>query len=206
MSSGRKMTVQELAELALFLANEGADYQRAQPDRAMTRFAQSLSVFRQLNAPNEAWVAFILYSIGQLKTPDQRALAFYESAVQVQRRLGLTQEVADSLRQYGQAAARIKAYPHAQDWLGKALVIYQILGLAQPVKSLWAEIGHLPIDPQHQPDIAPQPHAFEIRVLGQPRDRFRVAPDGVVQWTTVGELAQSTPLGLTGWEVVCIDQ
>jgi tetratricopeptide (TPR) repeat protein len=205
MTSGRKMSLQEQAQLALFLANEGADYQGTQPARARTRYAQSLSVFRQLNAPNEAWVAFILFSLGQIKAQDQQdrqPLAFYESAVHVQRQLGMTQDVADQLRQYGQAAARLKAYTHALDWLGKALTIYHVLGIDQPARALWAEIRRLPAAQSDQ--LVPQPHDFEIRVQEECKERFRVNPDGAMQWT-VGDLAQPTPLGLADWDVVCVD-
>lgn len=79
MESGKKLSIQQLAELALFLANEAIDYMASSPYHAVVRFVQSLSVFRELNAPNQTWIAFILFSLGKLKYQDHQssnALAF----------------------------------------------------------------------------------------------------------------------------------
>ncbi len=209
MASGRAMTVQEQAELALFLAKEGLAYQTGQtghPFYATVRYAQSLSVFRSLNAPNETWVAFLLFHLGQLKTGRQ-TLAFFESAAYVQRRRREDKDDADMLWNIGQALLSLDAIAQSLFWLEQAQAVYQTLGLADYVQWSRGEIRKLQAQHPQAPvtALASPAHQFEIRVEGQCKEQFRVTPDGVVAWNTCSGFNRPVVFGLTGWEVVCVD-
>lgn len=209
MASERKLTAQETAELALFLAKEGLAYQSGQaghPYHAAVRYAQSLSTFRSLNAPNEAWIAFLLYHLGQLKDQPQ-AFPFFESAAYVQQRRRQDKDDADMLWQIAKSLAASGANLQAQHWFEQVADLYQTLGLTQSVESARREIQKFqaahPLPQSQQPAFPP--HDFEIHIEGQRKEGFRVTPDGVVNWITFSEFNRPIVLGLTGWDVVSVD-
>ncbi len=216
MASEQKLTIQQLAELALFLAKEGAAYQSGQaghPYHATVRYAQSLSVFRQLNAPNEAWISFVLHNLGNLKAQDHQlkhALAFLEAAAYVQQRLGENKDVADTLLDIGRTICENGAYSLAQRLFEQAARIYQAIGLKEQSDTLLSKIEKLKLAYDKTSGWKPRsltdrPHEFEIQVYGQAIVKFTVTPAGEVQWSLVDSLNQPLALGLTDWDVVCVD-
>jgi tetratricopeptide (TPR) repeat protein len=211
MSDGRPVTVQELAELAIHLSDEGISLQnKNRHDQAVVRYTQSLSVFQSLNTPNESWVSFLLQNIGRLKAHRQQlaqGLAMIESAGYVEQRIGQTEEVANILREVGQSAAEFKAYALAKIWFQKTAVMYRALGLERSFEALKQQVQAIHPDPaQAQAFVPDRPHQFEINVFGRSQKRCVVTPDGAVEWRIVGELSQPTALGLDGWDLICLDR
>lgn len=210
MSEGRKLTLTELAQLAIFLADEGLKYQnQGTRNAALVRYAQSLAIFRTLNSPNETWVAFLLFNIGRLQAQDQppRApLAFMESAAYVQQRIPPDEDMIYKLGEIAREMATLGAKALAQPVLLKAGTLAKEQRMQQPylaLKEQWFSLERI------QPKLAlqpGQPHHFEIRSTPANRERFIVAPDGVLHWDAAPALVQPSVLGLTGWEIACIDR
>lgn len=210
MSEGRNLTLTELAQLAIYLADEGLKYQnQGTRSAALVRYAQSLAVFRTLNSPNETWVAFLLFNIGRLQAQDQPPrgpLAFMESAAYVQQRIPPDEDMVYKLGEIAHEMASLGAKALAQPVLQRAGALAKQHRMQEPYLELKEQWIHLE---RMQPKLAlnpGQPHRFEIRSTEANRERFAVTPDGVVHWEKEPALVQPSVLGLTGWEIACIDR
>jgi tetratricopeptide (TPR) repeat protein len=215
MDSGRKLTAQELAELAIFLYQEGDSYQQqGQYYHAKVRFAQSLSVFRKLGVSNETWIAALLYNLGRLSAHEgetKQALAFFEASAYVQQRLGEEESVADLFQKLGRAIAEIGDYALACWLLERAARIYQALGMQEQSSLAQKELSKVTrLTSDLEDAVSPvshtrRPHEFAIQIDDQAKERFIITINGEVQWSTIKRLDQPLTLGLTSWQVVSID-
>ncbi|RLC76140.1 MAG: hypothetical protein DRI81_10615 [Chloroflexi bacterium] len=215
MDSGRKLTAQELAELALFLYQEGDSYQQqGQYYHAKVRFAQSLSVFRKLGISNETWVAALLYNLGRISVhggENKQALAFFEASAHIQQRVGEEESVADLFQELGRAIAKIGDHALAYWLLERASRIYQAVGMQEQSNLAQKELSRVAgLTSSLEDGISPashthRPHEFAIQIDDQAKERFIVTVDGEVQWSTDKGPDQPLTLGLTSWQVVSID-
>jgi hypothetical protein len=164
MESGKKLSTQQLAEPALFLANEAIDYTASSPYHAVVRFAQSLSVFRELNAPNQTWIAFILFRLGKLKYQNHQpgqALAFFEAAGYLQNQVIVDQDAANLLSEMNQCIGKARAAVRAGDTQEPLAHQFEIQVIGQP-KNYMLVTPSGEITWKDIPDFT-QPVVYELR-------------------------------------------
>jgi tetratricopeptide (TPR) repeat protein len=214
MESHHSLSTQEKAELAMFLFDDGSKYYgQRRYNYAITRFAQSLSAFEQLNMPNYAWIASLLYFLGSISLNQQQAsiaLNFFRAAAQVQQRAASDESGADLLLKISQATAQLGHYAIAQQYLENAKANYQAIGLHGQAQSVQTQIEHMiMLHEKHafhlSQDDLPHPHEFLIQVSGQIFKKLSVGADGNVQWFVQSEINYPLELGLTDWEIICVN-
>jgi tetratricopeptide (TPR) repeat protein len=214
MGSKTELNSPEMADLAMFLFDEGeTHYRRGDFRRARTRFAQSLSVFQQLNQPNYAWIASMLYYLGNISLNEKQAQTmawgFLKSAAQIQVRAKDDESGANLLRDMGEAALQLGRYALAQQWFEGSEKIYQALGLDEQALVVRKQLDRANILQDRyayrsSPDDGIRPYEFLIKVHGQVTRKFSVSESGEIQWSIQGrKFDQDMDLGLDGWEVVC---
>jgi tetratricopeptide (TPR) repeat protein len=213
MESKQELTSPEMAGLAKFLFDEGViHYGRGDDRQARTRFSQCLSVFEQLNKPNYAWIASLLYYLGRIILNEKKAemaWGFLKSSAQIQGRADDDESGADLLRDMGELAMRLGKYTLAQQWFEGSGKIYKALGLDEQALEVRKQLDRANIlQDQHayrsSPDDVIRPYEFQIKVHGQLAKKFSVSKNGEIRWSTLGrKIDQDMVLGLEGWEVVC---
>lgn len=225
MEPDRKLTVEEISELALFLYKEGVSLDRqGDPYHVGIRYAQSLSVFMhldQLNAvrtnagrPNEFWLAALLYRLGKLRGRSgetKQVRAFFEAAVYLHQRLEEKDATPELWLSLGRAFTQLGDYLRAQRLIERATDLYQKRGQPEQAVALENELkksSELSDQQTYRLASIPsedQAHEFTIRVHEQAKEKFVVTPEGDVQWGVVPGFDSPVVYDLNGWEVVCTD-
>lgn len=99
MGQANRLTAKDLAELALFLYDSGdSAFRQGNLLHASNWFAQSLSVFGQLHANNDIWIAALLLSLGKIALQAgqvKHAQAFLEACSNICARLPEDEVVQD---------------------------------------------------------------------------------------------------------------
>jgi tetratricopeptide (TPR) repeat protein len=213
MESKSKLTPAELMDLARSLFDEGVVYyEQGDISHATARFAQSLSVFEQLRMPNYAWIASLLYHLGNISLNEQPAsvaLGFLKSAARVQQRADKDESGADLLQNMGKAAVRLGNYTLAHQWFEHSEKIYRVLALNDQALDVRQQLERvLKLQDRYasrssQDDML-RPYEFSIRVNGQVTKKFSVSAIGEIQWSILEtKFDQPIVLEFEGWEVIC---
>ena len=213
MESNKELTYPELADLDMFLFDEGViHYRRGDNRHAKTRFVQCLSVFQQMNKPNYSWIASLLYHLGNIclnEKQAQMAWDFLKSAAQIQGRADDDESGAKLLRDIGELATRLGKYTLAQKWFEASKKIYQNLELDEQTLGVQKQLDRANMLQDRyayrsSPDEVVRSSVYQIKVHGQLTRKFSVSASGDIQWSLDGiKVDQDMDLGMDGWEVSC---
>lgn len=203
---GEKLDTESMAHLALFLCKDG-DAFMAKNDfpQASVRLAQALSVFRELGAGNNEYIAWLLHNLGVITLGEGKqweAENFLEASAFVQLKLGQAENVADALTELARRMASFNAYGKARWLCAQAHATYKNLGFTGKLAELEKFMQAVDLAKPEAVVYQPREHYFVIMIYEEPIYGLTVSPDGSLAWHILSALSSPAPLDLVSWKVV----